>query len=157
MPESSPMLPKRAGHLSPSFSHRWVLWGPACFFTLLLSAAKPHKWAFSFWIVFLCSNYCQRQSILCLSTDSNWGTLSKQRIGLLEYSESKSPHYIWQIACAAAAAAKSLQSCPTLRNPIDSSPPGSPNPGILQARTLEWLAISFSKIASKPSKSSTQT
>ena len=45
---------------------------------------------------------------------------------------------------AAAAAAKSLQSCPTLCNPIDSSPPGSLIPGILQARTLEWVAISFS-------------
>ena len=44
----------------------------------------------------------------------------------------------------AAAAAKSLQSCPTLCNPIDGSPPGSPVPGILQARTLEWVAISFS-------------
>ena len=44
----------------------------------------------------------------------------------------------------AAAAAKSLQSCPTLFDPIDSSPPGSPVPGILQARTLEWVAISFS-------------
>ena len=44
----------------------------------------------------------------------------------------------------AAAAAKSLQSCPTLCDPIDSSPPGSPVPGILQARTLEWDAISFS-------------
>ena len=44
----------------------------------------------------------------------------------------------------AAAAAKSLQSCPTLCDPIDSSPPGSPIPGILQARTLEWVAISFS-------------
>ena len=43
-----------------------------------------------------------------------------------------------------AAAAKSLQSCPTLCNPIDDSPPGSPVPGILQARTLEWVAISFS-------------
>ena len=43
-----------------------------------------------------------------------------------------------------AAAAKSLQSCPTLCNPIDGSPPGSPIPGILQARTLEWVAISFS-------------
>ena len=46
--------------------------------------------------------------------------------------------------CAAAAAAKSVQSCPTLCNPIDGSPPGSPVPGILQARTLEWVAISFS-------------
>ena len=44
----------------------------------------------------------------------------------------------------AAAAAKSLQSCPTLYDPIDGSPPGSPVPGILQARTLEWVAISFS-------------
>ena len=42
-----------------------------------------------------------------------------------------------------AAAAKSLQLCPTLCNPIDGSPPGSPVPGILQARTLEWVAISF--------------
>ena len=45
---------------------------------------------------------------------------------------------------AAAAAAKSLQSCLTLRDPIDGSLPGSPVPGILQARTLEWVAISFS-------------
>ena len=45
---------------------------------------------------------------------------------------------------AAAAAAKSLQSCPTLWDPIDGGPPGSPIPGILQARTLEWVAISFS-------------
>ena len=45
----------------------------------------------------------------------------------------------------AAAAAKSLQSCPTLCDPIDSNPSGSPVPGILQARTLEWVAISFSK------------
>ena len=42
------------------------------------------------------------------------------------------------------ATAKSLQSCPTLCNPIDGSPPGSPVPGILQARTVEWVAISFS-------------
>ena len=45
---------------------------------------------------------------------------------------------------AAAAAAKSLQLCPTLCDPIDSSSPGSPVPGILQARTLEWVSISFS-------------
>ena len=44
----------------------------------------------------------------------------------------------------AAAAAKSLQLCPTLCDPIDSSPPGSSVPGILQARILEWIAISFS-------------
>ena len=48
----------------------------------------------------------------------------------------------------AAAAAKSPQSCPTLCDPIDGSPPGSPVPGILQARTLEWVAISFSFLPS---------
>ena len=47
-------------------------------------------------------------------------------------------------AASAAAAAKSLQSCPTLCDPIDGSPPGSLVLGILQARTLEWVAISFS-------------
>ena len=47
---------------------------------------------------------------------------------------------------AAAAAAKSLQLCPILCDPIEGSPPGSPIPGILQARTLEWVAISFSNV-----------
>ena len=59
----------------------------------------------------------------------------------------------WVIyAAAAAAAAKSLQSCPTLCDHIDGSPPGSPIPGILQARTLEWVAISFSKVIYIPAK-----
>ena len=48
------------------------------------------------------------------------------------------------VSISAAAAAKLLQSCPTLCDPRDGSPPGSPVPGILQARTLEWVAISFS-------------
>ena len=52
---------------------------------------------------------------------------------------------VFPIDClSTAAAAKSRQSCPTLWDPIDGSPPGSPVPGILQARTLEWVAISFS-------------
>ena len=51
------------------------------------------------------------------------------------------------LSAAAAAAAKSLQSCSTLCDPTDGSPPGSPVPGILQARTLEWVAIAFSKYA----------
>ena len=55
-------------------------------------------------------------------------------------------HVTSAAAAAAAAAAKSLQSCPTLCDPIDDSPPGSPIPGILQARILEWVAISFSKV-----------
>ena len=57
-------------------------------------------------------------------------------------------YFNWKLlaaaAAAAAAAAKSLQSCPTLCDPRDGSPPGSAAPGILQARTLEWVAISFS-------------
>ena len=58
-------------------------------------------------------------------------------------------HIIWVYPAAAAAAAKSLQSCPTLCDPIDGSPPGSAVPGILQARTLEWVAISFSSASPK--------
>ena len=53
-------------------------------------------------------------------------------------------HLRLNAAAAAAAAAKSFQSCPTLFDPIYGNPPGSPVPGILQARTLEWVAISFS-------------
>ena len=59
--------------------------------------------------------------------------LTEQRVGMLFLRIN-----------TAAAVAKSLQSCPTLCDPIDGSPPGSPVPGILQARTLEWVAISFS-------------
>ena len=61
---------------------------------------------------------------------SMWCELGLNECGIL----------IW----GAAAASKSLQSCPTLCDPIDGSPPGSAVPGILQARTLEWVAISFS-------------
>ena len=62
-------------------------------------------------------------------------------IGLLTFSDFSSK--IAQLLNAAAAA-KSLQSCLTVCNPIDGSPPRSPIPGILQARTLEWVAIAFS-------------
>ena len=65
--------------------------------------------------------------------------------GCKEYNQSDfSIDHLVMSAAAAAAAAKLLQSCPTLCDPIDGSPPGSPIPGILQARTLEWVAISFS-------------
>ena len=70
--------------------------------------------------------------------ESNWGLLHCRPILYqLSYHGSQGMH-------TAAAAAKSLQSCPTLCDPIDGSPPGFPIPGILQARTLEWVAISFS-------------
>ena len=83
---------------------------------------------------------------------------SKKRVAL--FWKGKSTYKRWSVSSflkslqlwradktknlAAAAAAKLLQSCPTLCDPIDGSPPGSPVPGILQARTLEWVAISFS-------------
>jgi len=69
--------------------------------------------------------------------------IRSQRIGH-NWSYLACMHCRGQLGKAAAAAAKSLQSCPTLCDPIDGSPPGSPIPGILQARTLEWVAISFS-------------
>ena len=69
----------------------------------------------------------------------------------LDYKEIQSVHpkgvLSWvfiELNIHYAAAAKLLQSCPTLCDPIDGSPPGPPVPGILQARTLEWVAISFS-------------
>ena len=75
----------------------------------------------------------------------------KSRIGLSHFSLSLPCLYMKDVYkggslehTSFAATAKSLQSCPTLCNPIDGSPPGSPVPGILQARTLEWASISFS-------------
>ena len=61
----------------------------------------------------------------------------------MDLTEAEDIKKRWQ-EYTAAAAAKLLQSCPTLCNPRDGSPPGSAVPGILQARTLEWVAISFS-------------
>ena len=63
-------------------------------------------------------------------------SMGSQRVRLTEHVHTH--------VAAAAVAAKLLQSCPTLCDPRDGSPPGSPIPGILQARTLEWVAISFS-------------
>ena len=64
---------------------------------------------------------------------------------ILHVSTSERLKFIVHITSSSfTAAAKSLQLCPTLYDPIDGSPPGSPVPGILQARTLEWVAISFS-------------
>ena len=80
---------------------------------------------------------------------SEWASLALPGVsaGLLVCPLPDSPPWgSWRpLRWAAAAAAKSLQSCLTLCDPRDSSPPGSPVPGILQPRTLEWVAISFSK------------
>ena len=66
-----------------------------------------------------------------------------QKASIIEFSDPVTQS-VQPVNAAAAAAAKSLQSCPTLCDPIDGSPPGSPVPGILQETTLEWVAISFS-------------
>ena len=89
-----------------------------------------------------------------LSCDQNIGASAPAYILPMSYSGLISYRIDWfdiftvqgtqESSLAAAAAAKSLQSCLTLCNSIDSSPPGSAVPGILQARTLEWVAISFS-------------
>ena len=80
------------------------------------------------------------------SRSQNWTTyILFSSYMLFQFSlEIKGAFGLTCSAAAAAAAAKSLQSCLTLCDPIDGSPPGSPVPGILQARTLEWGAISFS-------------
>ena len=72
---------------------------------------------------------------------------SRLTLEMVENHQHKSPSISVDslYSAAAATAAKLFQSCPTLCDPIDGSPPGSPIPGILQARTLEWVAISFSK------------
>ena len=81
-----------------------------------------------------------------LPISSSISSLSPNFNPSLLFSSVQSLSHVQLFAlAAAAAAAKSLQSCPTLCDPVDSSPPGFPVPGILQARTLEWVAISFSK------------
>ena len=87
---------------------------------------------------------------MCVWVWSLWGSTYLRSYNLQTETVFLLP-WIWMtfiyfpcLIAKSAAAAKSLQSCPTLSDPIDSSPTGSPIPGILQARTLEWVAISFS-------------
>ena len=93
----------------------------------------PKDWSFSF----------------SISPPSEYSGLISFRIAWfdlpwLDYRTLQTFVFPTSFLSAAAAAAKSLQSCLTLCDPIDSSPPGSPIPGILKARTLEWVAIAFS-------------
>ena len=85
------------------------------------------------------------ESLRGAGASTSWKSDQEKNCNTVPHPPSTShPTDIPHFSAAAAAAAKSLQSCPTLCDPIDSSPPGSPGPGILQARTLEWVAISFS-------------
>ena len=88
--------------------------------------------------------YRQRPTPIQLSyTEGSMGLIKNKVNG--ETTLGFGPHFAPPTEMLiAAAAAKSLQLCPTLCDPIDGSPPGSPIPGILQARTLEWVAIPFS-------------
>ena len=100
-----------------------------------------------------CSHEIKRRLLLGRKVMTNLDSILKSR----DISLSTKAHLVkamvfpmvmygcesWTVK-SAAAAAKSLQSCPTLCDPRDGSPPGSPVPGILQVRTLEWVAISFS-------------
>ena len=85
-----------------------------------------------------CSSWGHKELDMTLQLNNN--ECYHQRL----QGESDGKIYVNLLYELAAAAAKSLQSCPILCDPIDGSPPGSPVPGILQARTLEWVAISFS-------------
>ena len=98
-------------------------------FVLFSSAAVSLVW-----------ELCVQLNTASVSSSSDHITLriwKKPQISSQEYTLSE--NFVYNHATA-----KSLQSCPTLREPTDGSPPGSPVPGILQARTLEWVAISFS-------------
>ena len=89
----------------------------------------------------------EQLDLLCLGAGHPCLLLSCSEMGVSLDSHLPSPLLfllVYNIHLFAATAAKSLQSCPTPCDPMDSSPPGSPVPGILQARTLEWVAISFS-------------
>ena len=119
-------------------------------FTYYLSYINPlyYQW------IFLCVCNLYQTQIVCLFWNSS---VSPELLSLLQvpnqlhWAEKSPPCGAHQsfppeglASFLAATAAKSLQSCPTLCDPIDGSPPGSPVPGILQARVLEWVAISFS-------------
>ena len=100
-----------------------------------------YKYPLSFWVSF------PSRSVQSTESSSIWYTVGACYLFYVKVKVLVTQWCPALCACglyAAAAAAKSLQSCPTLCDPIDGSPPGSPVPGILQARTLEWVAISFS-------------
>ena len=95
------------------------------------------------WYSHLLQNFPQ---FIVIHTVKGFGIVNKAEVDVfLELScFFNDPEDVGDLISGCSAAAKSLQLCPTLCDPIDGSPPGSPVPGILQARTLEWVAISFS-------------
>ena len=121
----------------------WRDWWPSIFQTQWLSDGKFWSPQNLFGGHFLTA---QRMKCSHRLTEAFCGCLKRSIEKKKEHSR-RQPAFTWSRLCAqyfAAAAAKLLQSCPTLCDPMDGSPPGSPIPWILQARTLEWVAISFS-------------
>ena len=114
-------------NIKKKFSHDWL-----GIFLPILSLWSKYIYVY----VWLVSLHCSPETVTALLIIYN----PIQNKKLKKKKEKK----VSVAAAVAAAAAKSLQSCPTLCDPRDGSPPGSPVPGILQARTLEWVAISFS-------------
>ena len=116
--------------LSMGFSHEYSEWVARTLEWIAMLSSRGSSWSRDWTQVFLCL--------------LQWQAGFSFFFFLTTVLSGKPPMYP-----AAAAAAKSLQSCPTLCDPIDGSPPGSAVPGILQARTLEWVAISFSTMYPK--------
>ena len=109
---------------------------------MLEKAMAPHSSTLA-WKIPWTEEHGRLQSMGSLRVRHNWATsLSLSAFLSDQCKEIEDNNRMGKTA--AAAAAKLLQSCPTLCDPIDGSPPGSSVPGILQARTLEWVAISFS-------------
>ena len=104
-------------------------------------------------LLMVCPKSLQRCPTLCNPMDcrpSGSSVHGSLQARILECVAMSSSRGLSHANGTAAAAANLLQSCPTLCDPIDGSPPGSPIPGILQARTLEWVAISFSRGSPQP-------
>ena len=137
------------------FSYSEVLWSilPEGRFSSLYTQTHTHtqcivKSCPNLWVLMDCKIHGILQARILEWVAVPFSMESSQTKNRTQFSHIAGRFFtIWAIGGAlsfSAAGAKSLQSCPTLCNPIDSSPPGSPIPGILQARTLEWVAISFS-------------
>ena len=130
---------KRVQHFSlAAILGNWFCWKVESFFVclffhfLLLSDGSPWTMGINRW--------CRSENMRLFQWELKIG-IQVAKVSRLKYWDCVS-WLVNTVECATNA--KSLQSCPTLCDPIDGSPPGSPVPGILQARTLEWVAISFS-------------
>ena len=133
--ESPPSWTSLPPHATPLGCHRAPVWVP------WVTQQIPAGCLFYIWqcICFLCSLPVP-PTLSFLPLPAMWSLFS---VAASPWLSCKSVHQ-YHLSRFRAAAPKSHQSCPTLWDPIDSSPPGSPVPGILQARTLVWVAISFS-------------